>query len=156
MDKIIQSALAILKETELLTLSTVDKNQPCSCSAYFAFDEEFNLYIWTDPSTLHSKNIAESPLVSVNIVDTTQQWGTNLKGLQIFGKASVVSDEELKTAGKLYLERFPGVSKFVKKVEDFHAEEFESKIYKIQIKKIKVFDEATFGKEEFRELVIKR
>ncbi len=54
------------------------------------------------------------------------------------------------------MKRFPGVVKYVKKVVDFHAKKYQSKLYKIEISKIKVFDEATFGKEEFRELVIER
>lgn len=157
-DRIIESALAILNHNNLLTLSTFDKenNQPCCSTAYYVFDDEFNLYFWTDHNTLHSKNIKQNPKVAVNIFDSTQKWGSLLKGLQISGTSSIVSKKELLIAGALYLKRFPGVIKFVKHILDFHSTKFQSKIYKISINKIKLFDEESFGKEEFRELIIKR
>ena len=68
-----------------------------------------------------------------------------LKGLQISGTSSIVSKKELLIAGALYLKRFPGVIKFVKHILDFHSTKFQSKIYKISINKIKVFDEESFG-----------
>lgn len=157
-DRIIESALAILNHNNLLTLSTFNKknNQPCCSTAYYVFDDEFNLYFWTDPNALHSRNIKQNPKVAVNIFDSTQKWGSLLKGLQISGTSSIVSKKELLIAGALYLKRFPGVIKFVKHILDFHSTKFQSKIYKISINKIKLFDEESFGKEEFRELIIKR
>ncbi|MBI4163758.1 MAG: pyridoxamine 5'-phosphate oxidase family protein [Candidatus Aenigmarchaeota archaeon] len=156
MDTILKSAINILEQNTLLTLTTVDKNQPCSCTAYYVFDEELNLYIWTDPQTLHCKNIERNPKVSVSIFNSGQEWGSFLQGLQTLGKAIVVSEKELTKAGNLYLQRYPQSSNFVKTPKDFHSEKFQSRIYKIELEKIKVLDEKIFGKEEFRELTIKR
>lgn len=157
-EKIIKSGLSILENNTLLTLSTFDKenNQPCSSTAYYVYDDEFNLYFWTDPYTLHSRNIKSNPNVAINIFDSTQKWGSLLKGVQLFGSARVVNAKELILGGGLYLKRFPGVTKYIKKVLDFHSKKYQSKMYKISISKVKVFDEAAFGKEEFRELVIER
>ena len=62
-DRIIESALAILNHNNLLTLSTFNKknNQPCCSTAYYVFDDEFNLYIGTDHNSLHSKSLNQIP-----------------------------------------------------------------------------------------------
>lgn len=157
-EKIVQSALSILEHNILLTLATFDikNNQPCSSTAYYTCDSTFNLYFWTEKNTLHSRNIQHNPKVAVNIFDSHQAWGTTLKGLQLFGTARVVNTKELLIGGAHYIKRFPGVVRFVKKVKDFHLPEFESQLYKIEICKIKIVDEETFGKEEWRELNIGR
>lgn len=156
-DKITQSIISILENNHLLTLSTVDKknNQPCCSTSYYVFDNDLNLYFWTSSNTLHSKNIKQNPKVAVNIFNSTQKWGSLLKGIQMFGTAKIVNKKELLTGGALYLKRFPNVVTYIKKILDFHSPKLESKMYKITPIKIKLFDEETFGKEEFREIIIK-
>ncbi len=155
-EKIVKSIYEILEENILLTLSTIKNNEPYSCSAYYVFDKNFNLYIWTEKESTHSKNISKNPLVAVNIANTSQKFGSELKGLQMHGGAKIVSGPELIKAGTLYVARFPKVSKYVKKIKDFVSKEFESEIYKIEIKEIKLLDEKTFGKEEYRIILIER
>lgn len=150
--KIIESVIKILKENKVLTLSTSEKNQPHSCSAYYIFDKNLNLYIWTDKYSLHSKHLKKNPKVSINIADSSQKWGSPLKGLQIQGKAKKVSNKELIKVGSLYIKRYPKVSKYVKKIKDFVSGKLESDLYKIKIKKVKVLDEKKFGKEEYKEI----
>ncbi len=155
-EKIISRINNLLKDNYLLTLSTVDGDRPCSKTAYYVYDGEFNLYIWTSKDTLSAKNISKNSKVAINIFDSTQKWGTLLMGLQALGKAKSVSSNELIKAGMLYIKRYPRVIKFVKTPRDFHSKAFESKLYKIQLEEIKLFDEKTFGKEEFRSISIKR
>ncbi len=151
--KIIQSIVKILKENKILTLSTVEKNQAYSCSAYYVFDKDLNLYIWTDKNSLHSKHMEKNAKVSINIADSSQKWGSLLKGLQIKARAEIVSGKELVKVGSLYIKRFPKVSKYVKKIKDFVSGKLESNLYKFKITKIKVLDEKTFGKEEYKEII---
>ncbi len=153
-EKIMKTVKLILEQNTLLTLSTLDKknNQPCSSTAYYVFDKEFNLYFWSSPNTLHSKNIKQNFKIAINIFDSSQKWGSLLKGLQMFGVAREASNKDLLVGGTLYLKRFPKVIKFVKKIFDFNSKKLESKMYKIIINKIKVFDEEVFGKEGFREV----
>ena len=153
--KVLKSVVSILKKNKLLTLSTADNQQPHACSAYYVFDDELNLYIWTGVHTRHATNIAENNRVAVTIANSSQAWGSSLQGLQMHGKASVVKGEFLKASG-LYLKRFKKCLTLIKRPQDFHAKVFESRLYKIQIDKVKVFDEKTFGKEVWVELVIKR
>jgi len=154
--KIMWSFSKILNNNFLLTLSTANKNHPFSSTAFYVFDKQFNLYIWTGKDTLHSKNIDLNQKIAINIYNSKQIWGSDLNGLQALGIASVTGAKDLLMAGALYLKRYPKAYKFAKNPKDFHSKALESRIYKIQLNKIKIFDEKAFGKEGFREIFIKR
>ncbi len=157
-NEIIDSVYEILQNNYLLALSTIDaKNkQPCVCCAYYVFDKNFNLYIWTDPNSKHAKNISENSRIAVDIYDSHQEFGGLLKGLQILGISKPVSNKELLFVGPLYLKHYIKASNFIKTLKDFNSKKLQSKLYKIQINNVKLLDESRFGKEEFRELTIKR
>ncbi|MEK6898106.1 MAG: hypothetical protein AABX28_01980 [Nanoarchaeota archaeon] len=157
-NKIVKSALDILETNSLLSLSTFDEKnkQPSVCSVYYAFDNDFNLYIWTDPKSQHSKNTIKNYKIGADIYDSHQEWGELLKGLQIEGKIYSLSNKELLVGGSLYLKRYLKASNFIKNIKDFNSTKFESKLYKIMIDKIKVLDEENFGKENYKILLIKR
>ena len=156
MDKLALNSLKeILEKNKLLTLSTISNNQPHSNTAYYAFDKSFNLYIWSEKDTVHSKNILKNKKVAVNIFDSSQKWGSLLRRIQAMGFARSVNAKELVKAGFLYLKRFPQSLKMVKDPKGFHHKIFESQLYKIKLNKIKVFDEKVFGKGESKEISLK-
>ncbi len=155
-EKIIQAVQKILEKNTLLTLATMKDLCPYVNTAYYVADDAWNLYIWTGKKSRHCKNMRKNAHVAVNVFDSKQKWGSLLQGLQMSGKARVVNTKELVHAGIQYMERFPRVVTMVESPKKFHAKVFESVMYKIQITKIKVFDERTFGKEEWREVEIKR
>jgi uncharacterized protein YhbP (UPF0306 family) len=156
--QIVKSATEMLKSNHLLSLGTYTQKerQPWTSFAYYTFDKNFNLYIWTDPKARHSLNVKENARVSVNITNTTQEWGSLLCGMQIIGVAKLLSGSEALFAGALYLKRYSKASKFIKRLSDFSAKKYQSKLYKIEIRKIKILDEKSFGKEEYKELSIVR
>ena len=154
--KILNEVKNLLSKNKLLTLSTYKDNQPYSNTAFYVFDKEFNLYIWSEQNTLHNKNISKNNKVSINIFNSNQPWGSLLQGVQALGNAYPASNKELLKVGFLYLKRFPKSLKLVKNPKNFHNKIFQSKMYKIQLNKIKLFDEKTFGKYETREIIIKR
>lgn len=155
-ERILTSFNDLIEENYILTLATVSKGQPCSCNAFYVFDDEFNLYIWTGKGTLHSRNMGLNPKVAISIYNSSQKWGSDLKGLQAIGTAKVVIPKDLLNAGGLYLKRYVKSSELVKNAIDFHKKVFDSRIYKIQLKDIKVFDEESFGKEGYRGITIGR
>ena len=156
MDKrVLNSIKEILGKNKLLTLSTIKNNQPHSNTAYYAFDKNFNLYIWSEKASAHSKNILKNKKVAVNIFDSEQKWGSLLQGVQAMGIAKPVNNKELIKAGLSYLKRFPASLKMVKNPGGFHHKIFESQLYKIKLNKIKVFDERTFGKGESRNISLR-
>ena len=150
-DKVKESILNILKENRLLSLATIGNNSPYICSAYYVYDKNLNLYIWTDKNSSHAKNIEKNNKVAVNIANTSQKWGSELKGLQISGIASKVSLKEIAIPASLYLKRYPKAVKSIKNIKDFNTK-FNSILYKIKINCIKVLDEKTFGKENYKEI----
>jgi len=153
---ILNSIFEILNENALLTLSTVEGDQPHSISAFFVFDDSLNLYIWTDRDASHTRHFKINPKVSVNIADTSQEWGSLLKGLQMRCVVEPVSGTELMKAGALYMKRFPNVSKYVKKASDFVSGELESILFRLKLEKVKVLDEKKFGKEGFRVILVRK
>ncbi len=155
-DQIIKSILNILENNKLFTLSTLYGKQPSSNTAFYIYKKDFTLYFWSAKDALHSKNIKENNKVAINIFNSNQKFGSDLEGLQALGIASKINKKELLKAGFLYIKRYPGVIKYIKKITDFHNPKFESYIYKIELTKIKLFNEKLFGKEGFREITIKR
>jgi len=150
---ILESIFKILEENNLLTLSTFDNEQPHSCSAYYVYDDELNLYIWTDKNSLHAKQMKKNSKIAINIADTSQKWGSMLKGLQMSGEAKTISGKELVKVSTLYIKRFPKVSTHIKKIKDFIFGELESDLYKFEIKFLKILDKEKFGKEEYTEII---
>ena len=151
---IIKSIKKLLNKNKLLTLSTLNNKQPYSNTAFYIFDNEFNLYIWTDISTLHCKNINKNNKVAINIFDSTQKWGNSLQGIQGLGTASISNGGEMIKAGLMYIKRYPKVLTLIKNPKQFSNK--DSKIFKISLDKIKIFDEKTFEKEGFREIIIEK
>ena len=155
--KISEAVKKILNRNRLLTLSTSGKDGSHSNTAFYTFDKDLNLYIWSEEYTKHSQNLRKNKRVAVNIFDSGQKWGSLLQGLQAFGTAKPVSSKkDLIIAGILYIKRFPKSLELVKNPKRFHDKVFESKLYKIELQEIKVFDEKTFGKGGSRKISLKR
>ena len=152
--KTLESIKKILEKNKLLTLSTFDKNIPHSNTAFYTFDNKFNLYIWSEEGTAHGKNMLKNKKVAVNIFDSSQKWGSLLQGIQVRGVAKQIRNIGMVKVGLLYLKRFPAAIKIVKNPARFHDKIFESKLYKIELREIKVFDEKNFGKGGFREVYL--
>lgn len=136
----------MLEKNYLLTLSTSSKNMPHSNTAFYAFDKDCNIYIWSEESTTHSKNLSKNKKVAITIFDSGQKWGDLLAGLQATGTAAPLHGKEAIKAGILYIKRFPTSLKLVKNPSGFHDKLFESKLYRIKMNKIKIFNEKKFGK----------
>ncbi len=151
-EKISNSIKSILGKNHLLTLSTLENHRPHSNTAFYTFDKNMNLYIWSEEYSAHSKNMKKNRRVAVNVFDSRQKWGSLLQGLQALGTAKPVTNKEFVIAGLLYAKRFPSSLKLVGHPKKFHDKIFESKIYKIHLDEIKVFDEKVFGKGGSRKI----
>lgn len=137
-----------LNSGHVLSLATLDHNDPWICTVFYGTDSDMNLYILTSPDTVHGKGIKQSPSVSVNIYDSSQEITKSLVGLQAKGKAELVSNpvEAVKAFG-IWLKFNPGAEKKIsvdeiKKLKD-------SRMYKIKLSYVKYFNKVLFGKDRY-------
>jgi nitroimidazol reductase NimA-like FMN-containing flavoprotein (pyridoxamine 5'-phosphate oxidase superfamily) len=143
-----ESVAEILSATDLCSIATVSPDsKPHIATAFFAFDQNFNLYIATSPETDHGQHLEEDPSIAVSIYSSEQSQTGDKRGLQIFGEVErlEIGTEECREAHSVYVERFESWKEFAAEPSDL--KDLDSCIYRIEPDRIKVFDEESFGKE---------
>ena len=101
----------------------------------------------TPPTTQHSSNLKQNSSVAVSIFDIHQLPEDKKRGLQLFGTWKLATDSALEEGTKLYGERFPWLTKYIKDTKDWETTILKSRIYVIHTKEVKIFDEVIFGPE---------
>ncbi len=140
----------LVEENELCSLATVQENNnrdPSAhiATAWYAYDDELRLYVLTPPDTDHAKNLEENDSIALTIFDSHQDWSAKKKGLQVFGTAEKIPDEDAEEALELYNQRFPGLEEHASTTEEL--QDLDSSFYVITPERIKLFDEPAFGNE---------
>jgi uncharacterized protein YhbP (UPF0306 family) len=80
---------------------------PWCASCFYAWDEDNNtLVITTDLDTRHGKEFLENPNVAGTIALETKRIG-RIRGIQFTGMVSELSGDDLRSARRVYLKRFP-------------------------------------------------
>ena len=88
------------------------------------------------------------------IYESNQSWDNNKKGLQIFGTCEEAAGTKLIEGTMLYLQRFAGLKQWIQHPDDFIKGAINSRLYLIKSSRVKLFDEDTFGEENFIDLNI--
>ena len=92
-----------LKKHHVLTLATSGEGAPYCSNAFYCYDAERNLLIFTsDMATRHAQQMARNPCVAASVVLETKVVG-RVQGLQLCGKAERADE----AARRAYLKRFP-------------------------------------------------
>ena len=92
-----------LKKHHVLTLATSSEGAPYCSNAFYCYDAERNLLIFTsDMATRHAQQMARNPCVAASVVLETKVVG-RVEGLQLCGKAARADE----AARRAYLRRFP-------------------------------------------------
>ena len=92
-----------LKKHHVLTLATSGEGAPYCSNAFYYYDAERNLLIFTsDMATRHAQQMARNPCVAASVVLETKVVG-RVQGLQLCGKAERADE----AARRAYLKRFP-------------------------------------------------
>ena len=151
-EKLNKSIEKILSKTRLLSMATINEKESYINTAYFAFNNSLELFLLTPPSSKHSKNLEQNKSVAVTVFDSHQEWNKLKQGLQLFGECEKTTGNKFAEGVRLYLERFPAFGELAKTPEELEKGELESRIYVIKTKWLKVFDEPTFGEDEFIKL----
>lgn len=98
-----KSIVKFIKRHHVMTLATSAENTPYCANAFYSYDEERNLFIFTsDTTTRHSREMMQNTNVAVSIVLETRIVG-RVQGLQMTGRVERADD----AARRKYISRFP-------------------------------------------------
>jgi len=137
-----------IKSNGIMSLATQSNKGPWVCTVYYGTDKDMNLYIVTDPNSIHGKDISKNNKIAFNIFDSHQKITKDKKGVQGSGVIEIVKG--IVNVGRaLYLwhKANPGVEKNitiekVKKLTD-------TKVFKITPKYLKFFNKVLYSPEEY-------
>lgn len=148
-DELINKSLSeILEANTLLSMATVrGSHEPWVNTVYFAYNEKLDFYFMTPNDTQHCNNLKSNNSVALSIFDSHQQPTEKKRGLQLFGNWELSLGETLVEGTKLYRQRFPWLSNYIKDVKDWETTALHSRIYVAHVKQMKAFDEVLFGPE---------
>ncbi|MCL4418874.1 pyridoxamine 5'-phosphate oxidase family protein [Patescibacteria group bacterium] len=139
-----------LEEAKLMQLATSADNQPWTCSVWFGFDEDLNIYWFSSTTRRHSREVVKNPKVSAAIVlphtPKDKPRGLQLQGIaeQITSKKEIVK-ATLLFAGRIFTRR--QITDFMKMRDNPHA------FYKIKPTLFVLFDAVNFpenSRQEYR------
>lgn len=139
----------ILNANTLMSVATVRGGQSYINTAYFCFNEHLDIFFLSYPTSQHGLNIAENESVALSIYDSHQEWDKHKKGVQLFATCKQTSGLATLAGGKLYLQRFSGLKKWIAHVDDLMRNVIDSKLYVAHVHSLKVFDEDALGEEVF-------
>lgn len=116
-----------------MTLATGSGKSLWAATVFFAYDDDFNLYFYSNPTTLHCRNIAKDSGVVFTI---NQDWGGHgkIRGIQGRGNASKPTGYEYVLSFNLFEKRYSWVKQFPNHV-----------IYKIAVSEMYLIDSTYYG-----------
>ncbi len=145
----------ILENNKLISMATVDDEQKAHINtAYFAFSNNLHLYLITNPSSKHSINVKNNNSVAVTIFNSQQEFWTELQGLQLFGECMITKILQIPNAFSCFLKRFPVFKDFANNSVEMLKKSSDIRFYTIEVERIKLFDEPSFGEENYINLTI--
>jgi uncharacterized protein YhbP (UPF0306 family) len=98
---------------------------------YFAWSGWFDVYWISDADSIHSKNLLRNHSAAITVYDSKQTWGKPDRGMQLFGRAGVVTGTAAGEAASAYAKRF----------KDFDADSSDLPYYRFRPREVKLFDE---------------
>jgi len=137
-----------IKSNGVMTLATQSKDGPWVCTVYYGVDKNMNLYIVTDPHSIHGKDMTRNNKVAFNIYDSHQKITKPKKGVQGSGTIEIVKGIlNVTKALALWHKQNPGVEKNitikeVKKIAD-------TKVWKIMPKYLKFFNKKLYPPDAY-------
>ncbi len=102
-----EKTLYYLANHNVMTLATTGP-EGLWAAAVFYVNDGFTLYFLSAPTTRHSRNIAEQPVVAATIQEDYEDW-PDIKGIQLEGKADQISGMERAKVIAGYGKKFPVV-----------------------------------------------
>jgi uncharacterized protein YhbP (UPF0306 family) len=120
---------------------------PHAASVFYAVDGKLRLIFLSKPSSLHGLHIGESAPVAVAVSEDYADW-REIKGVQLWGEARLLSGVARAGAMALYLARFPFVRDMMRqpKLAELIA---GIGVYRVEPERVAFTDNSTgvFGRE---------
>jgi uncharacterized protein YhbP (UPF0306 family) len=142
------AAYALLNAVPLCAISTISPRGNAHVStAYFAWNQRFELVWLSSLSARHSRNIAARPSTAIAVYEAEQRWGEPDRGIQLFGSSERVSQSGARDAEASYSERFRAYEPSGRGDYTF---------FRFRAVRLKVFDEALLGGGTFVTAQVRR
>jgi uncharacterized protein YhbP (UPF0306 family) len=91
----------------IFTLATSSDNQPYTCTCFYVFLDDLNLFVFTsDRTTRHIAEAEIQPRVAGAIALETSIVG-KIQGIQFTGQIRKLQNNELKISENAYIRKFP-------------------------------------------------
>lgn len=132
----------------MMQVATCINNKPWNCTAYFAYDDDFNFYWISKPNTRHSQEIMKNPHVAGVIAYDQQPSQKAVRGLQFQGVAELLKGGEEKKASKFYVKQLDREETLL---EDIRSGKNPHKFYRIKTSQFVLFDRINFPQNERQE-----
>jgi len=130
-----------------LSLATCHDSRPWSTDLFYASDDSCRLYFVSGVTARHCQHIADNPQVSASISGQFDDW-RDIKGLQLDGVASVVSESDRDGVIDRYLTKFPAL-KSLHQASELFALLWKSHFYCISPKWMRLIDNSKgFGHKD--------
>ncbi|OQX79297.1 MAG: hypothetical protein B6D64_05080 [Bacteroidetes bacterium 4484_276] len=99
--------IEFIHEHHVFTLATSNQNRPYTCSCFYIYLVEENLFVFTsDRHTKHIQDVGQQNYVAGAVALETTMVG-KIQGIQFTGPMHELKKDVLKTATKAYLKKFP-------------------------------------------------
>ena len=121
----------LLEASTLCAIATVTpQGKAYVNTAYFAWAPDLRIVWLSEPRARHSRNLAANPSAAVSVFDSSQTWGEEDRGIQLFGDARAGgADAEAAYARRFSRYEGTGVYRF----------------YELVPRSMKLFDEPSLG-----------
>jgi uncharacterized protein YhbP (UPF0306 family) len=134
--RLLALARSLLRGSKLCAIATVNADGSAHINtAYFAYSERFGIVWCSAPQARHSRNVRERARIAIAIFDSTQTWGRDDRGIQLFGTARELRATKTADAERLYVKRFRDATD----IGDTY------RFYLFRPRRMKMFDEAKLG-----------
>lgn len=124
-----------------------EPGMPHAATVFYAVDGSLRLIFISKPSSIHGRHIGERAPVAVTVSEDYGDW-RDIKGVQIWGEARLLSGVARAKAMALYLARFPFVRDMMRqpKLAELIA---EIGVYRVEPFRVAFTDNSTgvFGRE---------
>ncbi len=124
----------IIESNRYMTLATTDGKMPWASPVYYSVDENYNFFFVSSKEARHSKFIESNSQVSLAIFNSTLP-SMEVNGVQVEGKASLVSAADLPGVIRNYYQKVRKLEKSIGK-ESLLAGRYKGlrlrRFYKIQ------------------------